>query len=84
MDVKRNAVIALYLSGKRQIDIFRELNHLNVNKKFIYRTIKRYNETGSIKKRHGGGWKKSATSPEMVRRVKNRPKSETKRKKNGQ
>lgn len=72
MDVKRNAVIALFLGGKQKIEILRQLNHLNINKKFIDRTIKRYNETGSIEKRHGGGWKKTATSPEMVRRVKAR------------
>lgn len=72
MEFKRNSVIALYLSGKSQSAIVRELSHLKVNKMFVYRTIKRYNDTGSIAKRYGGGPKKTATSPGMVRKVKMR------------
>lgn len=72
MDLKRHSVIALYLAGKRQVDIVRELQHLNVNRMFVYRTINRYKETGSIQKRYGGGPKKTATSSEMVRKVKAR------------
>lgn len=48
MEFKRNSVIALYLAGKLQPAIVRELSHLKVNKMFVYRTIKRYNDTGSI------------------------------------
>ena len=58
MEFKRNSVIALYLSGKSQPAIVRELSHLKVNKMFVYRTIKRYNDTGSIAKRYGGGPKR--------------------------
>ena len=72
MEFKRNSVIALYLAGKSQPAIVRELSHLKVNKMFVYRTIKRYNDTGSIAKRYGGGPKKTATTPEMVRKVKAR------------
>lgn len=70
MDVKRNAVIALHLAGASQTKILRELRHLAINRKFVYRTIKRYNESGSVNKRYGGGPKRTATSREMVRRVK--------------
>lgn len=69
MNFKRNSVIALYLAGKSQPAIVRELQHLRVNKMFVYRTITRYNDTGSIKKRGGCGPKRTATSPEMVQRV---------------
>lgn len=72
MDFKRNSVIALYLAGKSQPAIVNELKHLKVNKMFVYRTITRYNGTGSVAKRYGGGPKKTATSPEMVRKVKAR------------
>lgn len=72
MEVKRNSVIALYLTGKSQPAIVRELKHLKVNKMFVYRTITRYNDTGSIAKRYGGGPKKTATSSDMVRKVKAR------------
>ena len=72
MEFKRDSVIALYLAGKPQVAIVRALQHLNVNKSFVSRTIARYRDTGSIAKRHGGGHKKSATSAEMVRKVKKR------------
>lgn len=72
MDFKRNSVVALYLAGKSQPAIVRELEHLKVNKVFVYRTITRYNDTGSIAKRHGGGHQKTATSREMVQKVKKR------------
>lgn len=72
MDLKRNSVVALYLAGKSQTEIVRQLKHLQVNRMFVHRTIKRYNDTGSIAKRHGGGPKRTATSPEMIRKVKKR------------
>ncbi|CAK9825624.1 Transposable element Tc3 transposase [Anthophora retusa] len=72
MDFKRNSVIAAYLAGKSVPSIVRELQHLSVNKMFAYRTINRYNDTGSVKKRYGGGRKKTATNTEMVRKVKKR------------
>lgn len=72
MEVKRNSVISLYLAGKSQSVIVNELGHLHLNKMFVYRTITRYNDTDSIKKRHGGGHPTTATSSEMVRKVKAR------------
>lgn len=72
MELKRNSVIALFLAGKTQPAIVRELKHLKVNKMFVYRTISRYNETGSIADRHRSGRIRTATSKEMVRRVKAR------------
>lgn len=72
MEFKRCSIIALFLAGKLQSAIFRELQHLGVNKMFVYRTIKRYNETGSIEKRYGGGPPKTATTPAMVKRVRQR------------
>lgn len=70
MDFKRNSVIALYLAGKSQSAIVKALSHIKVNKMFVFRTIKRYKETGSTDKRHRGGKKKTATSREMVQKVK--------------
>lgn len=72
MELKRDSVIALFLSGKSQVAIFRSLRHLNVNKSFVSRTISRYRDTGSVAKRYGGGRKKTATAPEMVLKVKKR------------
>lgn len=69
MEFKRNSVIALHLAGKSQPEIVRQLKHLKVNRMFVHRTINRYNDTGSIAKRHGGGPKRTATSPEMIQEV---------------
>jgi len=60
MEFKRNSVIALYLAGKSQPAIVRKLKNLKVNKVFVYRTISRYNDPGSIEKRHGSGHQKTA------------------------
>lgn len=72
MEFKRNSVISLYLAGKSKAAIVSQLKHLKINKMFVYRTINRYNGTGSIAVRHGGGHKKVATGPEMVRKVRAR------------
>ena len=72
MEFKRNSVISLYLAGNSVPAIVRQLQYLNVNKMFAYRTIDRYNVTGSIAKRNNGGPKRTATSREMVRNVKAR------------
>lgn len=53
MDIKRKRIIELHLAGKRQADIVRELRHLNVQKMFVHRTVKRYETTGSIAVRNG-------------------------------
>ena len=41
-------MFALYLAGKSQLAIIRELRYLKLNKVLIYRTITRYSDTGSI------------------------------------
>ena len=48
MEFKRDSVISLYLAGKPQVAIVRALQHLNVNKSFVSRTIARYRDTGSV------------------------------------
>ncbi|CAG5047628.1 unnamed protein product [Parnassius apollo] len=66
MDLKRNSLIALYLEGKSNIEIRRALPNLKLNEKFVHRTIKRYSETDSIKKRYDGGRCCTATAPAVV------------------
>ncbi|CAG5024244.1 unnamed protein product [Parnassius apollo] len=72
MDLKHNSVIALYLEGKSNIEIRRALPNLKLNEKFVHRTIKRYSEIGSIKKRYGGGQRCTATAPAVVEKVRHR------------
>lgn len=59
--MKRKAVIALYLEGKTNIQIRRARPKLKLGEQFVRRTIKRFEETGSIKKRFGGGRKRNST-----------------------
>ena len=48
MEFKRDSVIALYLVVKLQMAVIRALQHLNVNKSFVFRTIARYSDNGSV------------------------------------
>lgn len=70
MEFKRDRVIALHLDGNSPPEIVRQLEHLQVNRMFVHRTINRYNDTGSTAKRHGGGHKRTATSREMIDKAK--------------
>lgn len=81
MDIeqKRSAVIALFLAGKPQKDIVRELSTIPVCRSFVHRTVKRYLETGSTKKRYGGGRQATVVTPAMVKIVKKRLKRNPRR-----
>lgn len=70
MEFKRDRVIALHLEGNSPPEIVRQLEHLQVNRMFVHRTINRYNDTGSTAKRHGGGHERTATSKEMIDKAK--------------
>ena len=72
MEFKRQNLISLHLAGKSQPAIVRALQHLNVNKVFVYRTRTRYKDTGSIAKHHGVGFQKTAITSETIRKVKMR------------
>lgn len=47
MDAKRELVGKLYNKNVRPCEILRQLKHLEINKKFIFRTIKRIKDTGT-------------------------------------
>ena len=70
MEFKRDSVIALYLAGKPQVAIVRALQHLNVNKSFVSRTVALYRDTGNVASRLKRGRNKTVTTPEMIRNVK--------------
>ena len=72
MELKRDRVIAFYLAGKPQMDIVTALQHLNVNKSFVSRTIARNRDTDRVASRPKSGRKRKATTPEMIRKVKTR------------
>ena len=72
MDEVTSSIIALHKSGKSQKQILTALSCFKINRQRVYRTVKRFYETGSIKKRYGGGRKKTATGTENVRKLRNR------------
>ena len=51
----RCAVLALYKEGKKQVEILKLLKHHKVNRMFIYRTIRRFTETGTTEDRPRSG-----------------------------
>lgn len=71
MDEKSACVISLFSVGKIRPEILPELKPLNVNKMFIARTVKRFEETHSTEKPYEDGRKQTATSSENVRKVRN-------------
>ena len=58
-EFKRDSVIALYLTEKPQLAIVKALQHLNVKKSLVTRTIARYCDTGSVVSRQKSGRKKN-------------------------
>lgn len=70
MDLKRNLVLSLYLSGETHADIFKRLIELDINRSFIKRTISRYNETGTVTPSKRSGRKKSVRTSENIRKAK--------------
>lgn len=78
-NAKKSAIVALFLSGKSNGEIVKELRPLNVSRFFVYRTIKRYSETGSIERKLGSGGQVTALTPENIRKVKQRLQREPRR-----
>lgn len=62
IESKRNVLLALYLSGKSNQQIVRELCIHNANKSIVSRTMKQYKETGSVRKHYGCGRKPTSTA----------------------
>ncbi|EYC05390.1 hypothetical protein Y032_0082g1554 [Ancylostoma ceylanicum] len=54
MEDNHSTIVALYRPGKKPLQIFGELKSVGVSQSQVYRTIKRYLEAGSSKKRYGG------------------------------
>lgn len=65
----RVAVIALYKCNKQVNNIFKLLKPLNITKKFIYRTIKRYNDIGLVDDRPRSGRPRQTRTPAAIKAV---------------
>lgn len=68
----RVAVIALHRCGYAPIKIFDILKNLNITKRFVYRTINRYNEDSSVDDRSRSGRPRSVRTPAVIKAVKAR------------
>ncbi|RVE41996.1 hypothetical protein evm_013357 [Chilo suppressalis] len=76
----RVAVIALHRCGYAPIQIFDILKNLNITKRFVYHTIKRYNEDSSVDDRSRSGRPRSVRTPAVIKAVKARIQRNLKRK----
>ncbi|RVE46339.1 hypothetical protein evm_009058 [Chilo suppressalis] len=78
----RVAVIALHRCGYAPIQIFDILKNWNITKRFVYSTIKRYNEDPSVDDSSRRGRPRSVRTPAVIKAVKARiqrnPKSKQK------
>jgi hypothetical protein len=69
MDVKRQLVLHLHKRGFRKVDIFRRLQNENFTKLFIHRTIKRYEERGTVDIQKKIGRKRSVRTKKIIKCV---------------
>ncbi|KIH64441.1 hypothetical protein ANCDUO_05252 [Ancylostoma duodenale] len=72
MEDNHSAIVALYRSGMKPLQIFKELKSIGVSQSQVYRTIKRYLENGSSKKRHGGDRRRTARIAANIGRLRKR------------
>ena len=72
MDAKRELVLNLHLKGFKQIYIYRALKKFDINLKFVHRTVKRYNTTGTIKIKQKTGRKRSVRTKRLVKLVRDK------------
>ena len=69
MESEKCAVVELYQTGKSATEILKGLNYSQSRRNFVYRTIQRYNETGSDKDRKRSGRPKSATTSSVKKKI---------------
>lgn len=72
MDSSREQVKILHLQGLTNIQIRQKLSHLKLSRLFVYRTIKRYEETGTIVPKKKPGKKRTVRTPAVIKAVKER------------
>lgn len=68
----RDIVIKKFMKGQQPGEIFRDLKPLGIKRDFVYRTIRRYNETSSVDDRKRSGRPRSVRTKETVKMVRER------------
>ena len=69
MERLRSQVVSLFQTGFSASDILKRMKNENVNRMFVYRTIKRFKETQSIIDRPRSGRPRSARTPRLKNNV---------------
>ena len=62
---KRIAIVELFKAGKPQKEICKDLK---VNRMLVWRTLKRYKESGNVKNQVGQGHPRSASTSKLIRK----------------
>lgn len=68
----RVAVIALHRCGHSPHMIFKLLGNLKISRRFVYRTIKRYTEQGSVDDKKRSGRPRTVRTPAVIKAIKAR------------
>lgn len=66
---KRSFVICLFKKLLKPKEICRECSKVGINERFVFRTIKRFNETGSLNDKPRSGRKRSIRTPTVIKQV---------------
>ena len=72
MSELRRKIIQEHQAGKTNKQIRQDLFEFNVNRKFIYRVIKRFNETGELENRKSSGRSRTVRTPEKIKVIRER------------
>lgn len=68
----RSVIVKKFQNGAKCGAIFRDLKHLGVKRGFVYYTIKRFVDTGSIENRPKPGRKRCVRTPRVIKVVRER------------
>lgn len=72
MDSCREQIRILHLDGLTNLEIRRKLSHLKLSRLFVYRTIKRFKDTGTVVPKKKPGKKRSVRTPSAIKAVNER------------
>ena len=72
MKVYREIIIEKFKKGKSRGDIFRALKSDGVTRNMVYRTIERFQETGTTTDRPRSGRKRSVSTPAAIKVIRER------------
>ena len=72
MESQRCAAIELHRVGKSASEILKALKFPKSRHSFVYHTIQHYNETGSVNDCNRSGYPRTATTPEVKKKIASR------------